>query len=469
MAKIAFVQNLAFEYMGAMYISSILKKNGHHVEVFIGNNLKKIADDIKSYGAELVGFPCTTGNHKWCLEASKVIKSKTKALTIFGGPHPTFLPETITESQVDIICRGEAETAVLELANKLDNRDDITRVSNCWFKHNGKIVRNELRPLIENLDSLPFPDREIYYRKYPFLNRSQKSFIAGRGCPFKCSYCFNESMQTLYKNKGRYIRYRSVDNVLEEIKYIYNRYGMQTVYMMDDTFILNTPWVYEFLDRYAKEINLPLICLVRADLLTVGTVKRLKKAKCHSVFFGIESGNGHLRNIILGKYITDEQIITAARLLKEHGIKFRTYNMIGIPGETIKDAFGTVKLNIRIKTDYPWCSILQPYPKTKIEEYARSNNLFTSNRISISPSFFNDSIMSLKNKKELVNLQKLFFFAIKFPSLLPVIKILIRFPSNLFFNLLFLIGYSFSYRKAENLRLTEFINIGLRNFKALVD
>lgn len=200
-----------------------------------------------------MGFPCTTGNHRWCLEASKVIKNNTKVLTIFGGPHPTFLPETIAEAGVDIICRGEAETAVSELANKLDNRGDITTVSNCWFKHNGKIVKNELRPLVENLDSLPFPDRDIYYRKYPFLNRSQKGFIAGRGCPFKCSYCFNESMQTLYKNKGRYIRYRSLDNVLEEIKHTYNKYGMRTVYMMDDTFILNTPWVYEFLDRYAKK------------------------------------------------------------------------------------------------------------------------------------------------------------------------------------------------------------------------
>lgn len=467
MAKIAFVQKLAFEYLGIMHISSVLKANGHNVEIFIGGNFEKLANDIKSYGANLVGFSCHTGNYSWCSHAAEAIKNLNNVLTVFGGPHPTFFPEIITSPHIDAVCQGEGEMASLELADKFDKKEDITKIPNCWFKQNGQIIKNDLRPLIEDLDSIPFPDREMYYKNYPFLNISLKSFMAGRGCPFKCSYCFNESMQQLYSHKGRYVRYRSVENVLEEIKSVYRKYGMRTVYMIDDTFILNKSWACEFLERYAKEIKLPLICLVRVDLLNEEIVKKLKNANCRAVFFGIESGNEQLRNLVLNKNITNRQIIEAAKLLKSYGIKYRTYNMMGIPGETLDDAFQTIKINSTINTDYPWCSILQPYPKTKIEKYALAHSLFDSGQAHISASFFHDTILHFKQKRELLNLQKLFFFAVKFPRLTPLIKMLIKLPPNLFFDLAFQIGYALSYWKSENLKLKEFISLGLRNFRDL--
>lgn len=280
MAKIAFVQNLAFEYLGVMYLSSALKNNGHNVEVFIGNNLKKLSSDVKNYRPDMVGFSCITGNQDWCLKACAAIKEKiAEAVTIFGGPHPTFFPEIIMEPCVDIVCRGEAEKAILELVNKNGNRENLANTCNCWVKHNGQIIKNDLRPLIENLDILAFPDRELYYKKYPFLNRSQKVFIAARGCPFKCSYCFNESLQALYANKGKYMRYRSIQNVIEEIKIVRKKYAMKTVYMLDDTFILNTHWLYGFLLHYKKEINLPLICLVRAGSINRRDCQTIKRSQ----------------------------------------------------------------------------------------------------------------------------------------------------------------------------------------------
>lgn len=469
MEKIAFVQNLTFEYLGVMYLSSLLKREGHNVQVFIGNNYKKIANSIKDYKAGLVGFPCLTGSHGWCLKAAEEIKSKSRVLTIFGGPHATFFPEIIMKPQVDIVCRGESEQPLLELVSKLEKKEEITNVANCWFKQNGSIIKNEVRPLIDNLDTLPFPDRELYYNKYPFLNASQKVFIAGRGCPFKCSYCFNESMHKLYLNKGRYVRHRSVENVLSEIKMVRSKYGLRTVYMVDDTFINNIKWVSEFLERYAAEVRLPLICLVRLDLITEEVAKKLKKANCYSVFCGIESGNEYLRSQILGKTITDEQIIKGARLLKTNGIKLRAYNMMGIPGETIENAFETVKINVRIKADFPWCAILQPYPRTRIEEYAREKKVLGSDKNTFSASFFRNSPIFLKNINQLISLQKLFYFTVKFPQLLPLVKILIKLPLKHLFHLVFLIGYSYSYRKALNLRLCEYINIGLRNIRILFE
>lgn len=140
--------------------------------------------------------------------------------------------------------------------------------------------------------------------------------------------------------------------------------------------------------------------------------------------------------------------------------------MLGIPGETLENALQTVDINVTIKADFPWCSILQPYPKTRIKEYIDKNNLNNNN--CISQTFFHGSIINLKQKRELENLQKLFFFAVKFPALLPLIKMLIKFPPNLFFKLLFLIGYAYNYRKSENFKWKEFIINGFNNLGILL-
>lgn len=464
MARIAFIQNVWMEYIGIMYLASLLKSKGNEVEVFIGGNDKRLVNEVVEYNPHIVGFSCTTGIHEMALGIARAIKSSIKTIAVFGGPHPTFFPEVIEEGGVDIVCMGEGEGALLDLANAIDNKTEIKNILNCWIKQGSQIIKNDVRPLIENLDSLSFPDRHIYYRKYPFMNRSQKIFIAGRGCPYKCTYCFNESLQNLYMDKGKYVRLRSVKNVISEIEETHKRYGIRTVYMIDDTFILNKAWLFEFLETYKQKIDLPFICLVRADLINEEIVKRLKSANCHSVFFGIESGDEALRNSILNKKITDQQIINTAALFKKHKIKFRTYNMLGIPGENIEKALKTVDLNIRIKTDYPWCSILQPYPKTVIREKAiKMGILKDENSLKFSKYFFKKSILNFRYAKRLFNLQKLFYWAVKFPFIKPLIKNLIKLPSNLIFDICFLTAYAYSYYKSERWRLIEVVQIGWRN------
>jgi radical SAM superfamily enzyme YgiQ (UPF0313 family) len=386
------------------------------------------------------------------------------AVTVFGGPHPTFFPEIVEEAGVDVVCIGEGETALLELANAVDSKSEINQISNCWIKQGDRIIKNDIKPLIENLNSLPFPDRSIYYHKYPIMNRSQKIFIAGRGCPYACTYCFNESLQKLYSGKGKYVRLRSVDNVISEIEGTCKAYKTRTVYMADDTFIINKSWLFDFLDKYQRKIGLPFICLVRADLITEEIVKKLKAANCYSVFFGIESGDEDLRKTVLNKKITDQQIVETAALLKKYRIKFRTYNMLGLPGETIEQAFKTVDLNTKIKTDYPWCSILQPYPKTAIREYAEKHGMLSDvDSSKFTKYFFKKSTLKPPNEKQLANLQKLFYWTVKFPFLKSAIKVLIKLPSNLAFDAFFLIGYAISYYKSERLRFIEVLQIGYLN------
>ncbi|MDO8446183.1 MAG: radical SAM protein [Deltaproteobacteria bacterium] len=466
MARVAFVQNMAFEYLGVMYISAMLKKHGHKVEMFIvGKNEEKTIEEISSFKPDLVGFPCTTGVHRWALKFAGKMKLRVPCKVIFGGAHATYFPEVINDPQVDIICRSEGEYAALEIADKIDRGSDISDTLNCWVKVNGLVVKNDQRPLVENLDELPFPDRELYIGKYPYLKRSQKAFIGGRGCPFDCTFCFNHALIKLYKGKGKVVRYRSVDNLIAEIKEVRDRYGLRTVYMQDDTFILNKKWVAEFAEKYKREVGLPFVCLIRADLADEEMIKKLAEAGCKNVFFGVEAGSEDLRNSLLKKKVTDEEIRSVAALLKKYGMKFRTYNMLGLPGETLEDAFRTVTINAEIGTDYPWCALFHPFPGTELAEYAKEKGLLDASVDTANPSFFKDSIIKSEHKRELVNLQKLFFYGVKFPRSMPLIKRLIRLRPNIFFDLAFLASYAWCYLLSENLTLREMLSVGFRNVK----
>jgi len=467
MARIAFVQYILYEYLGTTYLSSMLGKKDHEVDIFLKHESDEtLLKEVLTYQPDIVAFSCTTGIHKWCLKFAGLIKNyNPRILILFGGPHPTFFPEIIEHSYVDMVCRGEGEYAMLELAEAITQKRDISKIQNLWAKKDGMVIKNSLRPLIKDLDDLPFPDRELYYRKYRFLNGSLKAFMTTRGCPYRCSFCFNHILQEMYKGKGAYVRRRSVDNVIAEIKEAKDRYKFKTVYIQDDVFILNQDWVNEFAERYKKEINLPFLCHVRADILSEEMVKKLKFAGCHSVSFGIESGNEKLRNRLLHKEITDEMIVRTANLLKIYGIRFRAYNMLGLPGERIEEALETVKINTRVGTDYPWCSIYQPYPKTTLGEYAQKHRFVEGAPDQMHASFFRDSMIKSEQKKELVNLQKLFFYAVKFPTFLPFIKQIIKLPSNLIFHLLFLGSYGYTYLKSENITLRETFTLGITNLK----
>lgn len=470
MARIAFVQNICMEYLGIMHLASVVKSRGDQVQVFVGGNVKRLLKDLKDYKPDIVGFSSTTGIHNKDLVVARTIKSSIKTMTLFGGPHPTFFPEIIEDNAVDVVCIGEGEGALSDLADAVNSNTSIDHIQNCWVKKEGHIIKNRLRPLIEDLDSLPFPDRSIYYDKYPFMNLSRKIFIGGRGCPYKCTYCFNDSFRKLYDGNGKHVRLRSVDNLILEIDRICKKYNTKTVFMLDDTFVINKPWLFEFLEKYKKAVKLPFICLVRADLLTEEIVERLRGANCASVCFGVESGDENLRKLVLNKNITDLQIIEAAALLKKYKIRFRTYNMVGLPGEGVEDALKTIDLNVRIKTDYPWCSILQPYPKTAIRELALKKGMLKDEGEprNMDGYFFKKSILNSSAIKNISNIQKLFYWSVKIPFLRPLIKKLIKLPPNPVFEIIFLTGYAFSYYKSERLRLTEVLRIGYSNIASFI-
>lgn len=441
-------------------MSSLIKRHGHDARVSIALESRIILGELRQSCADIVAFSCMTPSYPWALEQAKIIKKNYSLPIIFGGCHSTFNPEIISEPTIDMICCGEGEYPLLELMDTLARQGDITRINNLTLKYNGVLYRNEVRPLMEDLDNLPFPDRSIYYERYKFLKSyPAKHFMSARGCPFDCSYCYNHQLSKIYRGKGKYVRRKSPGYFVSEIEEIKMKYGLKVAIFDDDIFAINPQWLSEFIPAYLKRVGVPFACSIRVDVVTEEIVKLLKEGGCFQVSFGLETGNEELRQLVLKKRVTDKQITEAARLLKRYKIPFLTNNMMGIPTETIEQACETIRLNSRIGTDVPWCSILQPFPKTEIADFAIAKGLLNSDYDkSFYPSFFIKNPIKQENIRQLWNLQKFFIVAVKFPFFLPLIKYLIKFTPNRFFDFIFTVSYFTTYKRRHNVSwLTAFL------------
>lgn len=433
--KMVLVQRTAFPQPGLMSLAATIKGHGYQAELLIADEEKNLVDSIEKLSPNLVGISVYTGEHPWAIDLCCRLKTM-KIRTILGGPHPTYYPEVIYHDGVDLISRGESEGALLDLLGAFKEGRNIKRIPNLWVKEGKKIYRNAPRSLIENLDSLPDPDREIYYQRYPFLAKiSVKQFLTGRGCPYRCTFCSNHLLRKLYQGKGTYLRRRSPSRVIGEILKVKTDVGLKTVSFTDDVLAVDFNWLDQFLTLYKQKIKVPFMCNLTANLVTEKIVRRLKKGGCYGLSMGIESGNETIRTQVLKKYITNQQIIKAGKVVKKHGLVLKTYNILCLPGEELKEAFETLEINAKIKPDQTSCSFLQPFPKYEITQYAKRKGYLdkTYDVDDYSGSIYYLSPIKSKSKRQLENLQTFFFIGSRLPSLIPLIKLLIRFPPNPFY------------------------------------
>ncbi len=466
MAKITFLQNVWFEFLGPMHLSALLKSHGHECDLIIGNTAEEFLPLLLESRPDIIAFSVMTGSQQWAVATARQLQDQLGCLTLLGGPHPTFFPEVVKEEGIDIICRGEGEDAILELADAVSSGSDYSDILNLWVKMPDKRVKqNDVRQLIADLDAFPPPDRQLYSR-YPILcNNPVKVFLSSRGCPYNCSFCFNHQMMQLYKGKGRYVRHRSPESLLVEIETTMAAFSVRRIYFCDDTFALNRSWLQEFLPAYGRRIGSTFHCLLRINQLDEDLVRLLAANGCVTVFWGIESGDEEIRNLLLHKEISDSDIMKGAALLKKQGISFRTYNIIGFPGETLAQAFKTLELNIAIQTDFPWCSLFMPYSGTALADYAVDKGFLPKDICShdMEVSFHISSVLHNPDKGKIVNLHKFFQTAVKIPALLPLIRQLIKLPPNPFFQLWFSFVYFILYVRSEGRSTLGTIALGMKN------
>ena len=387
--KVLFVSKPLFmEPLGLMYLSSAAKKNGHETRLaYTSENLDKI---MSEYRPDVVGYSVMTGDDKMYAEVNQKLKDSHEFFSIFGGPHPTFFPKYIKEKGIDAICRGEGEETFVEVLNNIQNNKDISEVRNLAIKYGEGVKENPLRNLSE-IDSLAFPDRELIKDRTPSIDGPIKHFLASRGCPFSCTYCFNDKFSALYSGKGKKVRFRNVENLIDEISEVVNTSPTRIVYFQDDTFTLNKNWLKDFSEAYKEKINMPFHCHVRPNTVDEDKINLLKEAGCYSVHIAAETAEDNLRNNILKRGMSKEQIYQASDLLRSKDIKFMLQNIIGIPGGTIENDIETLEMNIRCKPDYAWVSIFQPYPGTALGDYSKEHGYYTGDFQDLGNNFFDSS------------------------------------------------------------------------------
>jgi anaerobic magnesium-protoporphyrin IX monomethyl ester cyclase len=400
------VEPLSYEWLGIMYVSAVLKKFGLETKLFvIGEDITNILE----WQPDFVGYSVLTGSHRNLFKFNYELKQKLDFVSVFGGPHPTYFPQMVNETGVDYIVRGEAEESIEILLNRPKE----------------KII---FAKLPQNLDLIPFPDRELIYSHLPTERKNPiRHFIASRGCPFDCPYCYNNAAKKLYPNQ-KWVRYRSVDNVIEEIQLVLSKYGGKFIYFQDDCFDLNKKWLFDFLRLYKQKIGLPFHCIIRLDLLDEETARRLKEAGCYCVRCAVECGNDEVRKRMLKREMSKQQIFNGTQLLHKYDIKFVLQNMLCLPDTNIKIDLETLMLNIKCKPTLAWSSIFQPYPGTEL------GDLFPQVTIdNINPSFYDNSVIDIPDKKLRIRLQKLFGVVVRYPILRYLLPLLLRLSLDNFY------------------------------------
>jgi anaerobic magnesium-protoporphyrin IX monomethyl ester cyclase len=366
--------------LGLAIISSILKKHNHKVKLldttFHNPHTTDIEQLIKDFDPELVAVTAATNDLHNAIRICKKIKKIKLIPIVCGGYHATISPEDILKQDCfDVAAIGESEQSLIQFINTLEKQEYNYNIPNLWIKKDKEIIKNKIGQLTQDLDSIPFADREIFnYQEYIDSNRGLATFISSKGCPFQCSYCINKVLMQKYKGQGKYLRFRSIDNLLKEIKQVTNNYKVKEIEFYDDTFTLDKKRVKEFAEKYPKEINIPFYINARVNAVTRENFRLLKQAGCIRVSIGIEAGDPFIRNTILKRNQTNEQIINTFKWAKEEGLKTYAFNMIGIPYEDEKSVKKTIELNRKIQPDYAGASIFNAFKGTDLYDLCKKNN-----------------------------------------------------------------------------------------------
>jgi anaerobic magnesium-protoporphyrin IX monomethyl ester cyclase len=333
---------------------------------------------LQEYNPDFICFTALSPDYRRVKTMAEIAKLNCNAEILIGGPHATFLPyEVIAEDCFDVVFIGEAEYSL------------YSYITNHWEKTPGTYVKRnrtisinpvDILPMVE---TLPFPDHKMFSRHFKKAatwsghEGNYAAFITARGCPFKCSYCYAKGMADIYKGQ-KYTRYKKVDDVIAEVGWVKDTYGLSALYFIDETFTTNKERVYELCDKYKKEIGLPWHCETRPNTVDQDILNAMADAGCEVVMMGIESGSDRIRNEIYNRNLSEKQIVDAFEMAHKAGIKTSAFNIIGAPTETYGEALSTIELNRRCNVDYGKMTTFNLFPGSELWKTCKEEGYFIS-------------------------------------------------------------------------------------------
>lgn len=365
MTRVALISFLT-NNLSIRLLSAYLKKNGFEtICIFCPTDLNKINVEIvinilSKNNISLVGITLVTDDYYKAVTLTKAIKQCLGISVIWGGAHPSIMPEECLR-HADMVCVGEGEEALLELVQTVNcNVKPPVSIKNIYFKVNNEIVRNELRNLEEDLDKYPFPDFELstqfFITEKSFEIITEKhlegiySIMTSRGCPYSCCYCYNSYRRRQYKDKGRYLRLRSIDNVFDELKRVKGMFkNLRFIHFWDDTFLSRSYSDFDkFRNLYPRFVNLPFFVLAEPMAFDNAKIKILADCGLVSIQLGIQSGSEKLNRDFYHRPVLNKHIIEMAVAINKLGI-LPTYDFIfNNPYESKEDLRKTIDLLLNL-------------------------------------------------------------------------------------------------------------------------
>jgi anaerobic magnesium-protoporphyrin IX monomethyl ester cyclase len=353
--------------LGLAYIGAVLERERHVVKIFdltLGKDrsIENKMEDVIRFAPDIIGISVMTHSYSSAIKTALYLKNTTGAYIVFGGPHPTIMPEDVLKNAfIDFVIIGEGEDTFLKICQNLQTKK-FSGIGGLCYKENGKLVIQPKDNFIENLDSIPFPARHLLkiddYKLVDDRGHPMVTIMSSRGCPYGCIYCYKGLF-------GRTYRQRSPEDIVGEIKSCI-KLGYKSFYFIDDLFTLNAERV-DSLTKAIKEEKLDIRwqCLARVNNATLEMFKKMKDAGCYKVHFGIESGNQNILNRVK-KGITLAQVRNAVKCCKEADIKTKGYFMIGMPGDTEETIQDTLRFAKELELNDTMFSITTPFPGTEL-------------------------------------------------------------------------------------------------------
>ena len=325
---------------------------------------------------------------------------------------------------------GEAERPLRALAERVGAGRDWRDVGSLAWEDGGVVQRNALMAPIEDLDTLPHPHRDLYYH-YDFIRRfGWKKFNTSRGCVHSCQFCWNPSLRRMLPDGTNFTRRKSPERAAEEVAALKARHPLHTVHFADDLFTVVPRWLEAFAPAWRERVDLPFTCSSSIELVTPRAVRALAEAGCRGVAIGLETGNERIRSAILRKTVSNDDVRRAAALIKDAGLELTTYNMLACPGETLDDAWATVRLNQEIGADFTRVTLAVPIPHTDFEREAIASGHLDPADLDARVDALNLGRAGFRtpDARAFSNLFYLFRVAVHHPRLLPAIQRAVRLP-----------------------------------------